>query len=87
MRDIRWSEPEKKLSRHVFQSALQAELTDIMMKFKVMASAATTPDEMWAVRDFLEQAQREIEQKYDYRYSQLILVFGRLVREGRIAEE
>ena len=30
---------------------------------------------------------REIEQKYDYRYSQLILVFGRLVREGRIAEE
>ena len=25
--------------------------------------------------------------KYDYRYSQLILVFSRLLREGRIREE
>ncbi|OGB33945.1 MAG: hypothetical protein A3F78_14070 [Burkholderiales bacterium RIFCSPLOWO2_12_FULL_61_40] len=87
MHDLKWSESEKKLSRRVFEAALQAELADITAKFKAKAAAVTTPDEMWAVREFLAKHQREIEQKYDYRYSQLILALARLVREGRIAEE
>ena len=86
MYDLKWSESEKKLSRRIFEAALQAELADIIAKFKAKAAAVTTPDEMWAVRDFLAQAQHEIERKYDYRYSQLILVFATLVREGRITE-
>jgi transcriptional/translational regulatory protein YebC/TACO1 len=85
--DLKWSESEKKLSRRVFEAALQAELADIIAKFKAKAAAVKTPDEMWAVQEFLAKNQREIEQKYDYRYSQLILVFAKLVREGRIAEE
>jgi len=85
--DLKWSESEKKLSRRVFEAALQVELADIIAKFKAKAAAVTTPDEMWAVQEFLAKNQREIEQKYDYRYSQLILVFARLVREGRITEE
>jgi transcriptional/translational regulatory protein YebC/TACO1 len=85
--DLKWSESEKKLSRRVFEAALHAELADMIAKFKAKASAVTTPDDMWAVQDFLAKNQREIEQKYDYRYSQLILVFARLVREGRITEE
>jgi hypothetical protein len=28
----------------------------------------------------------QFQAKYDYRYSQLLLVFGRLVREGRVLE-
>jgi hypothetical protein len=30
---------------------------------------------------------RKLNDKYDYRYSQLIWVFARLIREGRIREE
>ena len=87
MHDLKWSESEKKLSRRVFETALQAELAEIVAKFKEKASAVTSPDEMWAVQEFLATERRDVEQKYDYRYSQLILVFARLVREGRIAEE
>jgi Photoprotection regulator fluorescence recovery protein len=87
MDSLKWSDSEKKLSRRLFESALEAELAEIMVEFKSKAAGATTPEDVWAVQDFLAQRQREIEQKYDYRYSQLLLVFGRLVREGRIQEE
>jgi len=39
---------------------------------------------MWPVEHFLNQRRRELDAKYDYRYSQLIAVFGRLIREGRM---
>ena len=87
MYDLKWSESEKKLSRRVFEAALHGELAEIMAKFKAKAAAVATPDELWAIQDFLAGKQREVEQKYDYRYSQLVLVFARLVREGRITEE
>jgi hypothetical protein len=36
------------------------------------------------VHDYLTQKRREIDEKYDYRYSVLPLVFCRLVGEGRL---
>ena len=87
MYDLKWSESEKRLSRLVFEAALQAELAEIMAKFKARVSVVSTPDELWAMQEFLTSIRRDIEQKYDYRYSQLILVFARLIREGHITEE
>ena len=87
MHDLKWSPLEKKLARQVFEQALDAELEETLADFKARAAVASTPDEMWAVRGFLAERQDEIDEKYDYRYSRLILVFARLVREGRIREE
>lgn len=87
MYDVKWSESEKKLSRRVFEAALRAELADIMAEFKSKASAVATPEEMWAVQKFLVRKQLEIDEKYDYRYSRLVVVFAGLLREGRIQEE
>jgi hypothetical protein len=39
---------------------------------------------MWDVEDYLTRKRRAIDQKYDYRYSQLLFVFGGLLREGRL---
>ena len=83
----KWSDSEKKLSRRLFEQALEAELAEVMAEFKSKAAAAATPEEMWAVQGYLAQQRREIDGKYDYRYSQLLFVFGRLVREGRLQIE
>ena len=83
----KWSDSEKKLSRRLFEAALGAELADVMAEFKAKAAAAATPDEMWAVEAYLAAQRREIDGKYDYRYSQLLFVFGRLVRQGRLTLE
>ncbi len=86
MHAAKWSDSEKRIARRAFESALQRELSDIMAEFKRLASAAKEPDDMWSVEQFLATARREVDSKYDYRYSQLQYVFGRLLREGRVAE-
>jgi hypothetical protein len=85
--DLKWSESEKKLARRLFDAALHSELAEVMAEFKSKAGAVATPEAMWAVQTYLAHKRREIDEKYDYRYSQLILVFSRLVREGRLQEE
>ena len=43
-----------------------------------------SPDDrvIWRLNDYLSEKRREIDEKYDYRYSQLMWVFPRLVSEG-----
>jgi steroid 5-alpha reductase family enzyme len=87
MFDAKWSPSEKRLARELFEHALHAELNETVAESKARAAAVTSPEQMWSIRAFLAQRQREIDEKYDYRYSQLLLVFSRLVREGRLREE
>jgi hypothetical protein len=84
--DLKWSTSEKKLARAVFEAALERECASILCEFKLRAAKATTPQDMWDIQEYLTRQRREIDLKYDYRYSQLILVFGRLLREHLIEE-
>jgi hypothetical protein len=83
---MEWSQSEKKVARRVFEAALQAELAEVMADFKARAAAAAEPDDMWLIEEYLRDKRREIDRKYDYRYSQLTMVFGILLRQGRIQE-
>lgn len=87
MNDFKWSHAERNLSGRAFEQALESELSEILAEFKAKAAAASTPEEMWNVQRFLSSKEREIDEKYDYRYSRLILIFARLLREGRIRED
>jgi len=42
---------------------------------------------VWSVHDYFSEKSREIDQKYDYRYSVLMLAFHRLVFEGWLTED
>jgi hypothetical protein len=86
MSSVKWSDSEKRVARRVFEAALQGELAEVMAEFKRRAATAKEPEDMWSVEQYLATARRDIDSKYDYRYSQLDLVFGRLLREGRIEE-
>jgi hypothetical protein len=86
MRDGKWSAAEKKFARRAFEAALETALAGIMAEFKAKAAAAVTPEDMWSIEHFLRQRRREIEETFDYRYSQLLVIFGRLVLEGHLDE-
>jgi len=86
MHNLKWSESEKKIARRVFEAALQQELGEIMAEFKEMAVRAKEPDDMWAVQNWLSRQRHDINTKYDFHYSQIIIVFGKLLRESRINE-
>ena len=82
-----WSRSEKAIARRVFEAALKRELQDVMREAKQMANQIKEPADLWDLEFYLTERRKEIDRKYDYRYSQLRHVFGRLLYEGRISEE
>lgn len=85
MQSLTWSPKEKQLARAVFERAAEAEEQELLEHFKNKAAALKNLEDLWALQFAIHDSEREYQQKYDYRYSQLIVVFGRLVREGRIS--
>ena len=82
MYDFKWSKTEKKIARAAFEKAYRKECSDIIEKIRTKTKKISKPDNIWRFHDFLTEKRDEIDEKYDYRYSKLILVFARLINEG-----
>jgi Photoprotection regulator fluorescence recovery protein len=82
-----WSKSEKVIARTAFDAALKRELQDVMRKAKQMANQIKEPADAWELEHYLTERRKEIDHKYDYRYSRLTQVFGRLLYEKRLGEE
>jgi hypothetical protein len=46
----------------------------------------TAPSDIFRVQEYLTEQRRMIDQLYDYRYSRLLDVFGRLLLDGWLRE-
>ena len=86
MRDLKWSPSEKKTARAAFDEALETALAKVMSEFKAKAQATSTPSDMWQIEDYLREQRRGIDDMFDYRYSQLPVVFARLMYHGYLDE-
>lgn len=81
-----WTGAEKKIARAAYDMALERAQASILAEFKRRATAATTLSEMWEVEDYLKEQRRDLDRMFDYRYSQLIIVFAALIRRGHLDE-
>jgi len=52
-----------------------------------MANQIRQSSDLWDLEHYLTQRRKEIDRRYDYRYSQLTDVLGRLLYENRLSEE
>ena len=82
-----WSRSEKIVARKAFDAALGRELHEVIQETQKMASQIQQPSDLWDLEHYLTQRRKEIDRKYDYRYSQLTHVFGKLLYEKRVREE
>jgi len=82
-----WSKSEKAIARKAFDAALEREFQEVIREAKQKAGQIKEPEDLWDLEHYLTQRRKEIDRKYDYRYSQLDLVFARLLREKWIDEE
>src|ERR1700726_113636 len=82
-----WSRSEKIIARKAFDAALGRELHEVIQKAKQMANEIQQSSDLWDLEHYLTQRRKEIDRKYDYRYSRLTHVFGRLLHEKRLSEE
>ena len=85
--ELTWSKSEKAIARTAFDAALGREIHEVIQKTKQMASAIQQSADLWDLEHYLTQRRKEIDHKYDYRYSRLTQVFGRLLYEKRLGEE
>ena len=84
MRDMHWAAKEKTIARRAFDRALHRELEATIQEAKQMAARIKEPAELWELERHLTQRRKEIDAKYEFKYSMLLLVLADLVREGRI---
>jgi hypothetical protein len=86
MNDLKWSKTEKTIARRAFDSAYERECENLAGRLKDKAEGIKEPRDLWLVHEFLSGQLKRIEQKYDFRYSILILVFDLLLKEGWLKE-
>ena len=82
-----WSKSERLIARKAFDAALGRELHELIQKAKQRANEIQQSSDLWDLEHYLTQRRKEIDRKYDYRYSRLTHVFGRLLHENRLSEE
>ncbi|RAM52528.1 MAG: hypothetical protein C6Y22_05870 [Hapalosiphonaceae cyanobacterium JJU2] len=80
--DTEWSKTEKEVAQQAFERAYEREIDTLIKEVREKASAIADLDHIWHLHNFLSARRHEIDGKYDYRYSVLIFVFARLVKEG-----
>jgi ribosomal protein S4 len=81
-----WSRDEKEVTREAFERALHEELDEITREVRKRAAKIKQGWELWDLEAYLGEQRREIDRKYDYRYSVLPMVLGNLLREKRVSE-
>ncbi len=82
-----WSKTEKTVARKAFDEAYRKECEVLTEKVRTMAAQISEPQDLWRIQDLLEEQRRSTDDKYDYRYSVLIFVFARLIREGWLSAD
>ncbi len=84
MRNLNWTAAEKKIAREAFDRAYAAESQAIRRELNSMLNQRrkTDAEVIWSMHEYLVERRREIDRKYDYRYSVLIMVFGQLCAQG-----
>ncbi len=87
MNDLKWSGAEKQVAKRAFNVALEREYAKLMHQTREMVAKMQEGADLWRLHDFLTDRRRKIDAKYDYRYSQLIFVFARLISEGWLSLE
>jgi hypothetical protein len=82
-----WTKSEKSIARRAFELAIERELNAFIEEVRDNANKVKDSDDVWRLNDFLTKKRREIDEKYDYRYSVIVYVFARLIHEGWITIE
>jgi hypothetical protein len=85
--EMNWTNEEKKVARKAFDNAYQREMDEIKSLLLNKVPFMKTNADLWAIEDSFSEKRKVVDSKYDYRYSQLIIVFSRLLSEGYLIEE
>lgn len=76
-----WSKKEKTTARAAFNKAYEQECAAVIGKVREKSGKLSRPEDLWDLHDYLSKTRDKIDRKYDYRYSVLIMVFAKLIKQ------
>jgi hypothetical protein len=77
---------EKAVARRAFEHALKGEFERLIVETKRRAAEIEQIADVWSLAEYILDGRKEIDSRYDYRYSVLPSVLADLLRTGRIHE-
>lgn len=80
--ETEWSQVEQNIAQVAFDKAYDREINALIKEINEKASVISQIEDVWGMHDYLSARRHDIDGKYDYRYSVLVFVFARLVKEG-----
>ena len=81
--DFTWSKSEKKIAKQAFELAYDKKCQKIIEQIKKRKLSDAV--DIWELGNFIKNQQKEVDRMFDYRYSQLILVFSILIKENLLS--
>jgi len=81
-----WTNAEKKIARRAFEAAYDRECVALADEVRRRADRIANTQDIWKLESFLTRKRKHIDEKYDFRYSVLVVVFIRLMKEGWLKE-
>ena len=85
-RSVSWSASEKKIARRAYDAAFERQCRAVAAETKRMLENMREPAEIWGVHDYLSENRRYVSRVYHYSYSDLDMVFSRLMSDGWLTE-
>ena len=81
----KWTKTEKKIAKKVFDLAKSRAYQDLIDT--INSKVINSQNQIWELRDLLNEKAKEFDDKFDYRYSQLLILFMRYINEGLLGIE
>jgi hypothetical protein len=85
VRNMKWSQGEKRAARRAFDLAYERECAALMQQVQRIARGLEEPDDVWKLSDFIVQRRKDIDDTYDFRMSVLPQLLARLLSEKWIS--
>ena len=83
--DFTWSKTEKKIAKQAFDLAYERKCQKLIEQIK--NHSLSESDDIWRLGAYIKKQQKEVDRLFDYRYSQLILVFSLLIQKNLLSLE
>jgi Photoprotection regulator fluorescence recovery protein len=61
-------------------------MEEISNTIKEKVRKLENPSDIWSLHDYLSSQRKNVDRKYDYRYSQLLYIFPTLISQNYISE-
>jgi hypothetical protein len=85
--DFHWSPSEKKIACTAYNLVYAREMKEIRKEVLQRIQNMGRDEDVWSLKDFLHSHRREMNYRYNYRYSILILTFFKLINRGYLSLE